>query len=88
MGANHAKSVEGVKVARALEGMELPPEVALQPNKIYFRAADHQLMSNIFPGEALSTGKDPNLFRVAEVVDGDSVALPPSETGCKLDYKA
>jgi len=87
MGANHAKSVEGVKVARALEGMELPPEVALQPNKIYFRAADHQLMSNIFPGEALSTGKDPNLFRVAEVVDGDSVALPPSETGCKLDYK-
>jgi len=88
MAANRAKSVEGVKVARALEGMELPPEVALQPNKIYFRAADHQLMSNIFPGEALSTGKDPNLFRVAEVVDGDSVALPPSETGCKLDYKA
>ena len=88
MAANRAKSVEGVKVARALENMELPPEVALQPNKIYFRAADHQLMSNIFPGEALSTGKDPNLFRVAEVVDGDSVALPPSETGCKLDYKA
>lgn len=87
MGGNRAKSLEGVKVARALEGMELPPEIALQPNKIYFRAADHQLMSNIFPGEALSTGKDPNLFRVAEVVDGDSVALPPGETGCKLDYK-
>ena len=88
LGANRAKSVEGVKVARALEGMELPPEVALQPNKIYFRAGDHQLMSNVFPGEALPTGKDPNLFRIAEVVDGDSVALPAAETGCKLDYKA
>jgi hypothetical protein len=45
-------------------------------------------MSNVFPGEALPTGKDPNLFRVAEVLDGDSLALPPAETGCKLDYKA
>jgi branched-chain amino acid transport system substrate-binding protein len=88
LGANRAKSVEGSKVARALEGMELPPEVALQPNKIYFRAADHQLMSNVFPGEALPTGTEPNLFRIAEIVSGDSVALPTGETGCKLDYKA
>jgi branched-chain amino acid transport system substrate-binding protein len=88
LGANRAKSVDSRKVARALEGMELPPEVALQPNKIYFRAGDHQLMSNVFPGEALPDGSVPNVFKIAEVVDGDSVALPVAETSCKLDYPA
>ena len=88
LGAAHAKSIEPAKLAHALEGMELPPEVKLQPHKVYFRKEDHQLMSGEFPGEIKHDGKYPDLFKVAEVVPGDKTALPASETGCKLDYPA
>lgn len=86
LGANRAKTIEGKKVARALEGLQLPPEVALQPNKVYFRAGDHQLMSNEFTGQALETGKYPSLFNVTDILSGDSIALSEAETACKLDY--
>jgi branched-chain amino acid transport system substrate-binding protein len=88
LGAAKAKSVEPVKVARALEGLELPPEIKLQPNKVYFRPGDHQLMSSEFPGEIIQEGKYPNLFKVASIVAGDGIALKPEETGCKLDYQS
>ena len=67
--------VEAVKVAKALEGLELPPEIKLQPNKVYFRPGDHQLMSSEFPGEILPDGKYPNMFKVADIVAGDKIAL-------------
>jgi branched-chain amino acid transport system substrate-binding protein len=88
MGANKAKSNEAVKVAKALEGLELPPEIKLQPNKVYFRPGDHQLMSSEFPGEILPDGKYPHMFKVADIVAGDKIALPVKDTGCKLDYPA
>jgi branched-chain amino acid transport system substrate-binding protein len=88
MGANKAKSVEAVKVAKALEGLELPPEIKLQPNKVYFRPGDHQLMSSEFPGEILPDGKYPSMFKVADIVAGDKIALSEKDTGCKLDYPA
>ncbi|HEY5225735.1 MAG TPA: ABC transporter substrate-binding protein [Methylovirgula sp.] len=86
MGANKAKSNEAVKVAKALEGLELPPEIKLQPNKVYFRAGDHQLMSSEFPGEILPDGVYPKMFKVADIVAGDKIALSVADTGCKLDY--
>src|SRR5215813_1324903 len=88
LGPAKAKSLEPVKVARALEGLELPPEIALQPNKVYFRPGDHQLMSSEFPGEIIQDGKYPNLFKVADIVAGEKIALKPEETGCKLDYQS
>jgi branched-chain amino acid transport system substrate-binding protein len=88
MGVDKAKSIDSPKVARALEGLELPPEVKLQPNRVYFRPGDHQLMSSEFPGEILQDGVYPNLFKVADIVAGDKIALPEKETGCKLDYQA
>jgi branched-chain amino acid transport system substrate-binding protein len=88
MGANAAKSKEAVKVAKALEGLELPPEVKLQPNKVYFRPGDHQLMSSEFPGEIIQDGKYPDLFKVADIVAGDKIALSVKDAGCHLDYKA
>ena len=88
MGANKAKSLDHVKVAKALEGLELPPEIKLQPNKVYFRPGDHQLMASEFPGEILPDGKYPNLFKVADIVAGDKIALSVKDTGCKLDYPA
>jgi branched-chain amino acid transport system substrate-binding protein len=88
LGVGRAKSVDSKKVAKALEGMDLPPEIKLQPHHVYFRAGDHQLMSSEFPGEDISEGTYPHLFKVADIVAGEKIALPVKETGCKLDYPA
>ncbi|HKM88302.1 MAG TPA: ABC transporter substrate-binding protein [Xanthobacteraceae bacterium] len=85
-----AKSIEAKAVARTLADMELPPEVKLQPNKVYFRGGDHQLMLSAFIGELLQKGDgDPeNLFKVSDIVAGDSIAPSVAETGCKMDMPA
>jgi branched-chain amino acid transport system substrate-binding protein len=88
LGVAKAESVESQNVARALEGLVLPAEVKLQPNNVYFRQGDHQLMSSEFPGEVIQDGVYPHLFKVADIVPGDKIALPQNETGCKLDYQA
>ena len=88
--ANQEKTLEPVKLARALQGFTLPPEIALQPNKAYYRAEDHQLMTSLYVGHAKSDGGDSgeDLFEVEKVVAGDKAAPPPSETGCKLTWPA
>jgi len=82
-----AKSMKALDLARALEGMELPPEVALQPGKVFYRAGDHELMPNIFAGEVHPpSSSDPyNFFNVAALVPGDQ-AQPLAETGCHMMY--
>jgi len=84
--ANQEKSVDAVKLARALGDFELPDDVKLQPNKVYYRSGDHQLMTSAFVGSAQSNGKDDpeDLFQVDQVVAGDKTAPTVSETGCKL----
>jgi branched-chain amino acid transport system substrate-binding protein len=88
--ANQQKTIDSVALAKALSNFELPPEIKLQPNKCYYRAGDHQLMTSAFVGEAQSKGeKDPeDLFRVDHVVPGDTTAPAESETGCKLQWPA
>jgi branched-chain amino acid transport system substrate-binding protein len=88
--ANREKSLDAVKLARALSGFELPPEVKLQPNRVYYRAGDHQLMTSAFVGRAVARGIDDpeDLFQVLEVVPGDKTAPPVSETGCKVRWPA
>ena len=56
--ANQEKTLDSVTLAKALGNFELPPEIKLQPNKCYYRAGDHQLMTSAFVGEAMSQGKD------------------------------
>jgi branched-chain amino acid transport system substrate-binding protein len=88
--ANQEKSLDSVKLAKALGGFELAPEIKLQPNKCYYRAGDHQLMTSAFVGEAQSQGKDDpeDLFRVNKVIAGDTTARPEDQTGCKLQWPA
>ena len=85
-----AKSIEAKAVAKTLADMELPPDIKLQPNKVYFRGGDHQLMLSAFIGELMHKGDgDPeNLFKVNHIVAGDSVAPPVSETGCTMQMPA
>jgi branched-chain amino acid transport system substrate-binding protein len=88
--ANQQKTTDAVKLAAALENFELPDDVKLQPNKVYYRKGDHQLMTSAFVGEAQSKGKDDpeDLFRVDEVVAGDKTAPAVSETGCTVQWPA
>lgn len=84
--ANEAKSLDSIKVAKALEGLELPPEIALQPGKLVYRAGDHQLIGNEFPGEIRHDGKYPDLFRLADIVSGAKIAKSVEADGCKIAY--
>lgn len=88
--ANQEKTLDAVKLAKALGNFELPADVKLQPNKCYYRAGDHQLMTSAFVGEALQkpAGDPEDLFRVDQVIAGDKVNPPESDTGCKLQWPA
>ena len=87
LAANREKTLDALKLAEALGDFELPPEVKLQPNKVYYRKGDHQLMTSAFVGEAQSKGNDPeDLFKVNEIVAGDKTAPPVADTGCTVQW--
>ena len=88
LAANNAKSLEPVKIAKALQGFTLPPEIALMPNPAFFRKGDNQLMPTLFVGHAQEKGaSDPeDLFVIDKEVKGDEAALPVAETGCKMTW--
>jgi branched-chain amino acid transport system substrate-binding protein len=89
LAANSAKSLDAVKMAKALQGMKLPPEIALMPDGAFYRAGQNQLIPNLYVGHAQSSGKAPDdLFHVTEVVKGVDVAGTLEESGCKMTWPA
>jgi len=85
--ANEEKTLDAVKLAKALENFVLPPEIALMPYKTFYRAGDHQLMPTLYVGHAVEKGPVPeDLFHVDELVQGVDAALPVAETGCHLKW--
>ena len=87
LAAAKAKSVNAVALAKAMQGLVLPPEVALMPNNPYYRIGDNQLMPTLFVGHSQPApkGGDPeDLFAVTQLVKGDDAALPVDQTGCKV----
>jgi branched-chain amino acid transport system substrate-binding protein len=87
--ANQEKTFDAVRLARALSGLKLPPEIALQPGVPEYRPGDHELMSTVFVGEAHPPRGDPdNLFTVHEFVPGAKAAGAAEDTGCKLQWPA
>jgi branched-chain amino acid transport system substrate-binding protein len=88
LGAARAKSIAAPQMAHAMEGMALPPEVALQPNSPQYRAGDHQCMITEFVGQINPEGKYPDLFTVSEELAGAPLARTPEEKGCKITYPA
>ena len=88
LAAAAAKSLEPIKMAKAMQGLKLPPEVALMPNDPFYREGDNQLMPTLFVGHAQSKGEqDPeDLFVVDQLVKGVDAALPVAETGCKMTW--
>ena len=87
--ANQEKTLDSVRLAHALSGFKLPPEIALQPGLPEYRVGDHELMSTVFVGEAHPPKGDPdNLFTVHESVPGAKAAGSVEDTGCKLQWPA
>ena len=85
--ANQEKTLDGIKLARALGDFKLPPEVALMPNGPFYRGGDHQLIPSLYVGHAVAHGNEPeDLFKVDEVVKGADVAPPVADTGCNLTW--
>jgi branched-chain amino acid transport system substrate-binding protein len=87
--ANQEKSLDAVKLSRALADFKLPAEVALQPARPHYRGGDHELMSTVFVGEAHPPkGDADNMFSIHTLAEGEKVALPVEETGCKMQWPA
>jgi branched-chain amino acid transport system substrate-binding protein len=85
--ANQQKTLDAVKLAKALENFKLPPEIALMPYPTFYRAGDHQLMPTLYVGHAVEKGPVPeDLFHVDDLVQGVDAALPVAETGCHLTW--
>jgi branched-chain amino acid transport system substrate-binding protein len=89
LAANTAKSLEAVKMAKALQGLKLPPEVALMPDGAYYREGQNQLIPNLYVGNAQAKGSaEDDLFKVTTVVKGAAIAGTLEETGCKMTWPA
>ena len=89
LAANAAKSLEAVKMAKALQDFPLPPEIALMPDSPVFRAGQNQLIPNLFVGNAQAQGSvEDDLFQVTQLVKGKDVAGTLEATGCKMTWPA
>jgi branched-chain amino acid transport system substrate-binding protein len=89
LAAASAKSLDAVAMAKALQGFEMPPEVALSPNKAFYRAGQNQFIASLFVGDAQASGDTADdLFKVTQVISGADVVGTLEESGCKMTWPA
>jgi branched-chain amino acid transport system substrate-binding protein len=75
-----------IKMAKAMQGLVLPPEIALMPNNPFYRIGDNQLMPTLFVGHSqpAPAGGDPeDLFDVTQLVKGVDAALPSTRPAAR-----
>jgi branched-chain amino acid transport system substrate-binding protein len=85
--ANQEKSLSAVALARALQGYVLPQAVALERDRAFFRASDHQLMSTVLVGEVHPPrGDASNVFTTRATVKADQAGESDKSTACKLSF--
>ncbi len=74
-------------MAKALQGFELPPEIALGPNKAFYRAGQNQLIATLFVGNAQAKGSAPDdLFKVTRVSTAPTSPDSVDGSGCKMTW--
>lgn len=89
LAAAEAKSLDSLKLARALNGLTLPPEVALQTYPATYRADQHLLIGTQWVGRAQAEGSAPDdLFHVDDIVESKTIAPTVQETMCKMTWPA
>ena len=86
LAADNAKSLDAVKMAKALQDFDLPPEIALMPNGA-FRAGQNQLIPDLFVGNAQAKGSAPDdLFNVDRSRQGHRHRRNGGGNGCKMTW--
>jgi len=87
LAANSAKSLDAVKMAKALSGMTLPAEVGLMPHLPTYRVGQNQSINTLYVGHAKASGSEAeDLFEVTDIVNGADAAGTLEETGCKMAW--
>ena len=89
--ANEQKTLDPIKLAKALENFKLPPEIALMPYDTFYRAGDHQLdvrRSMSATRSKRGSGPGGSLQGRWSWSKGVDAALPVAETGCHLSWPA
>jgi len=82
--SNQQKSLDSPVLARALQNYALLSDAALDPDRVFFRDSDHQLMSTSFVGEVHPAQSDTfDVFTTRAIVKADQVAKPGS---CQLTF--
>ena len=85
--ANQEKSLDAIALSRALQGFSLPADIALELDRAFFNASDHQLMSAILVGEVHPARSDPlDVFTMRATVNADQAAGPVDATSCRLTF--
>ena len=85
--ANQEKSLDPLILARALQRYTLPPEVALGPDRAFFRKHDHQLMSPVLVGEVHPARSDAfDVFTTRATIKGEQAAEPAEASPCRLAF--
>jgi branched-chain amino acid transport system substrate-binding protein len=85
--ANQEKSLDALVLARALQGYALPANIALGPDRSFFRDRDHQLMSPILVGEVHPPRGDPfDVFTARAIIKGEQAAGPVDVNQCRLAF--
>ena len=88
--AKQEKTLDAVKLAKALEDFKLPPEIALMPNEAVLSRrrppADADLVCRARGRERRQRPED--LFKVDQLVKGVDVGAFGAETGCQLRWPA
>ncbi len=79
-------------MAKALQGFELPPEIALSllNSKAFYRAGQNQLRSRPSTSATPKPSGDiaDDLFKVTEVVNGAEIAESVEQSGCRMTWPA
>jgi branched-chain amino acid transport system substrate-binding protein len=63
LASEKAKTLDNPKVGEALSGLEMPPEIALEPGRHYFDPATHQYVGGDYPGNIPAGATYPKLFK-------------------------
>ena len=90
LAAAAANSLDAIKMARAMQGFKLPPEISMMPDGAAYRDGQNQLIGNLYVGHPQANGKDDpeDLFVVDQVVKGADISPTLEETKCKQDWPA
>lgn len=82
LASEKAKTLENVKVGGALSGLEIPPEIAMQPQQHSFDAATHQYVGGDYPGNIKEGAKYPHLMSDVDYEFATTLQAPG--VACKM----